>query len=80
MPKKRPEYRNNRQHGSFLRRISEFDIEIDEFCKQLKSQCAANFELTEMSMNEVQVEQQNLLSQSLSPSNEWTYRTIYETV
>ena len=78
MPKKRPEYRNNREHTSFLRRINELGIDIDDFCAKLKSQCAANFELSEITLNEISDQQQALLSQNTS--SEWTYRTMYETV
>ena len=79
MPKKRPIYRAERDHASFLRRIKEFNISADDFLRKLETVCSESFDVVTCTSSETIAEAELCLkAAAISGSAQWTYRTNYE--
>lgn len=49
MPKRRPNYRNDRDHSSFLAKLADFNISIESFEKCFKTHIDEVFDVEDMS-------------------------------
>jgi hypothetical protein len=81
MPKKRPAYREDRDHTLFLRRIKDFRISIDDFFCELEDVCSDRFAVFKCTPSDVAAEaEMSLEASAVSGSSPWAYRTDYETL
>jgi hypothetical protein len=89
MPKKRPEYRQNRDHTAFLRTLSQFEVNQDEFLGLLQRRCAESHDVEVLGADDAWALAADLLlaeervavaarARGELPSQPWQYRTKYE--
>ncbi len=81
MPKKRPVYRNDRDHSSFLSKLRDYDIQINKFHDQIFRRCEGLFDVREVDQEFLVNEQAVLLDKfKITEGSEWSYRTNYESL
>jgi hypothetical protein len=89
MPKKRPEYRQNRDHTAFLRTMSQFQVNQNEFLDLLLRRCSESHDVEVMSADDAWALSSDLVlseeraaaaarARGEAPGQPWQYRTKYE--
>jgi lipoate-protein ligase A len=79
MPKKRPAYRDSRNHASFLTTMAEQGVEISDFESMLSARCGELYDVEEREGAETLSSQESLVQESnKTASTPWKYRTRFE--
>ena len=82
MPKKRPEYRADRNHDSFITKISDYGLEVPTFHDSIKDRCNELYdvhEIVECDIFDWQAKTLDRLASSGDSRPPWKYRTRFET-
>lgn len=81
MPKKRPKYRADRDHNSFISKISDFGVQIPSFHDGIKQRCTELYDVQEIEERDILEWQRRVLDRLDNGSDSktpWKYRTRFE--